>query len=232
MKKKLLKLFPLYWVGWIGRNDNALSETMARDYYEWVNTFENRNMKTKEKPSPSPIIEQAFKNIKTKKQMKKEEIIETLSLNKDVLNHILERLLIVEEMLEEKGKEGIDLKKVEKKIDEMLEHTVIEPQHRKLIMSVEELISNDAFEDWSNDNLKILSTFDKLKFIEQQWNDGKEFDWENEEDKYNLYLYENKLTFGRFCATSKIFNFHTEQHAKLFLETFAKELEVIKPLFS
>jgi hypothetical protein len=165
--------------------------------------------------------------------MKKEEIMEALSVNnvKDVLNNILERLLIVEEMLEEKGKEGVDLKKLEKRIDDMLEKTTIEP--RKLIMSVDELqtLKGENIE-WWKENKAIFELFARLKIIENQWNESKEFDWEDDQLKYCLSLNLNDWGVQSVGYDAQIFNFHKKEHAPLFLETFSKELEIIKPLFS
>lgn len=108
-----------------------------------------------------------------------------------------------------------------------------QPQEHKLIVRCADIDRFD-FKNWLDVNNKKLmfNLFSELKFIEQQWNEGKEFDWENEDDKYCLFLHENKWRYLCFGISHQIFNFHTKEHAELFLKTFAKELEIIKPLFS
>lgn len=127
------------------------------------------------------------------------------------------------------------IRAIEQRLDKMLEQTVIEPreqQEHELIMSVDELKESDDFDDWMNQNWKSRSAFLKLKFIEHQWNEGKAFDWEYDELKYCLSLNINDWEVNSVGYDAQVFNFHKKEHAELFLETFAKELEIIKPLFS
>jgi hypothetical protein len=134
------------------------------------------------------------------------------------------------ELLQEPEKEDLikRIEALEKKINHMTQ-----PKEHKLIMSVDELqtLDSDNLDWWWKENKAILELFGRLKLIENQWNCWKEFDWEDD-DKHCLFLFKKEWTREGFTGSAQIFNFHKREHAELFLETFSKELEIIKPLFS
>ena len=114
----------------------------------------------------------------------------------------------------------------------VLEKPQAKQQERKLIMSVDELNFSDYYDDYVNESAHKFTTFIKLKYIEAQWNEGKPFDWKDGSYKYILKLDNNIWCEDAYWDTHQIFNFHTKEHAELFLETFSNELEIIKTLFS
>jgi hypothetical protein len=188
-------------------------------YYYWEKIRDSEIELLQEKPSPSKIIEDEFNNIKTKKQMKKTKISD---LEKLVNKKHQELLEDIEELR----------KDFSKMLDVIESVEITQPQEHKLIMSVDELetLEGDNLE-WWKDNKAILEIFGRLKLIENQWNGGKEFDWEGDY-KHCLFLFKKEWTREGFIGSAQIFNFHKKEHAELFLETFSKELEIIKPLFS
>lgn len=77
---------------------------------------------------------------------------------------------------------------------------------------------------------KEFNALDKLLQLRDIYNDGWVADWTDQNEKYVIDIFTNRLEKNSYWSSQKIMSFKTEKLRDLFFETFKDLLTIAKPL--